>query len=240
VREESRIRTVVRERPLWSSERVSWSAIFAGVVLALAIQLLLGLLGVGIGAGAFQTGAGSNPVSGLGAGSAIWLLISSIIAMYIGGWVAGRLSGALRRQTGLLHGAVVWGFTTLAALYLLTSAAGSLISGTAGALGGIASTGSQMAAQLPELSDQIRQELRERGIDLESLEARVQERQSQQAAEQESPGAGGRIATGVSKAGIMAFLGLLTGLTAAAWGGANGVPRNLLAEESAPPSERIA
>ena len=43
--------------------RISWSAIFAGVVVAVAIQLVLSMLGVGIGLGLVDPGTGSTPAS---------------------------------------------------------------------------------------------------------------------------------------------------------------------------------
>lgn len=41
--------------------RISWAAIFGGVILIVAIQLLLSLLGAGIGLGTVDTNAGSTP-----------------------------------------------------------------------------------------------------------------------------------------------------------------------------------
>jgi hypothetical protein len=40
--------------------RISWAAIFGGVILIVAIQLLLSLLGAGIGLGTVDTNAGST------------------------------------------------------------------------------------------------------------------------------------------------------------------------------------
>ena len=41
--------------------RVSWGAIFGGVILVVAVQLLLSLLGAGIGLGTVNVTAGSTP-----------------------------------------------------------------------------------------------------------------------------------------------------------------------------------
>src|SRR4051812_21300675 len=123
-----------RNRLLGAFDAVSWGAVFAGVVLALAIQLMLSVLGVGIGASTVHPQTERSALSGLGIGGAIWLFVSSIIAMYIGGWIAGRFSTGTRRSTGALHGAATWAVTVMVAIYLLTSAAGGLISGTASLL----------------------------------------------------------------------------------------------------------
>jgi hypothetical protein len=41
--------------------RISWAVIFGGVVLVVAVQLLLSLLGAGIGLGTVNTNLGSTP-----------------------------------------------------------------------------------------------------------------------------------------------------------------------------------
>lgn len=49
------------ERRLMMAKRISWGAIFAGVIIAMAVQFLLSLLGAGIGmstADAARTGFG--------------------------------------------------------------------------------------------------------------------------------------------------------------------------------------
>lgn len=237
MREESRLNVGPWSRSLLGVDRVSWGAIFAGVILALVIQLMLGLLGVGIGAATVDPRTEQSPLSGLGAGSAIWLVISTIIAMFIGGWTAGRLSGVVSQLSGVLHGAVVWGLATLVALYFLTSTAGGLISGAANLLGGVVSTGSQVAAQSPGLSDEIREQLRQRGIDIDSLEARAQDERTQAQAAEKARQAGSTIAGGISRAGIFGFFAMLIGLASALWGAAIGVPREPTATV---PTERAA
>ena len=58
--------------------RVSWGALFGGVVLALALQLILSLLGAGIGFGTVNVAAGSTPsASSFGIGAGIWWVVSS-------------------------------------------------------------------------------------------------------------------------------------------------------------------
>ena len=52
-------------------KRVSWSAVFAGVLVAIVTQMLLSLLGFGIGLGTIDAVEEKNPAAGLGIGSAI-------------------------------------------------------------------------------------------------------------------------------------------------------------------------
>ena len=120
--------------------RISWAAIFGGVILALAIQLVLSLLGAGIGLGTVSTNAGDTPsASSLGIGAGIWWIISSCLAIAAGGYVAAWLAGIEIRFDGVLHGLITWGITTLVTFWLLSSAIGGIIGGGFSALGTVTS-----------------------------------------------------------------------------------------------------
>ena len=120
--------------------RISWGAIFGGVILVVALQLLLSLLGAGIGLDTVNTNAGTTPdASSLGIGAGAWWVVSSIIALAFGGYAAAWLAGIELRWDGVLHGLITWGIASLLTVYLLTSAIGGIIGGGASALGGLAS-----------------------------------------------------------------------------------------------------
>ena len=120
--------------------RISWAAIFGGVILVVAVQLLLSLLGAGFGLGTVNTNAGSTPTATtLGIGAGLWWVISSCVALGVGGFVAAWLAGIEIRFDGVLHGLVTWGIATLLTLWLLTSAIGGIISGGFSALSSVAS-----------------------------------------------------------------------------------------------------
>ena len=120
--------------------RISWAAIFGGVILIVVVQLLLSTLGAGIGLGTVNVNAGTTPdASSLGIGAGIWWVISSCIALFFGGYVAAWLAGIEIRFDGVLHGLVTWGIATLLTIYLLTSAIGGIIGGGFSALGGATS-----------------------------------------------------------------------------------------------------
>lgn len=159
--------------------KVSWGAIFAGVVVALVTQVLLSMLGVGVGIATLDPGTTDNPAaSTFSIGAGIWYVVSGIVASYIGGYIAARMSGKTLATTGALHGLTTWAFTTLLVLYLLTSTVGSLIggafSGVASAVGGVGQTVAQTAA--PALAnsnplDAIEGEVRATGTDPDALQA---------------------------------------------------------------------
>jgi hypothetical protein len=117
---------------------VSWGSILAGVTAAIAVQLLLNLLGIGFGAATINPQQG-QPGQGLAVGAVIWFVISSIISLFVGGWIAGRLAGTPNQKEGALHGFVTWALASLALFYLLSTAVGGLLGGAASVLGQTAS-----------------------------------------------------------------------------------------------------
>ena len=77
--------------------RISWSAVLAGVVVALVTQLILNMIGVGIGAATLDPATGDNPEAAtFSIGAAIWWTVSGILAAFAGGYAAGRLAGKPR------------------------------------------------------------------------------------------------------------------------------------------------
>ena len=120
--------------------RISWAAIFGGVILIVAVQILLSLLGAGIGFGTVDVKAGTTPdANSLGIGAGLWWIVSSLIALAFGGYVAAWLAGIESRWDGMLHGLIAWGIATLLTLYLLTSAVGGILGGGFSALGSVVS-----------------------------------------------------------------------------------------------------
>ncbi|MDR6669998.1 uncharacterized membrane protein (DUF485 family) [Rhizobium sp. 1399] len=120
--------------------KISWGAVFAGVVLALAAQFLLNLLGVGIGAAVLDPVRSDNPAaSTFSIIGGLWFVVAGIIAAFIGAYVASRLSGRPSQSTGGFHGITSWAVTTLVILYLLTTSVGALVGGAFSGLSGVVS-----------------------------------------------------------------------------------------------------
>lgn len=118
--------------------KISWGAVFAGVALALAVQFLLNLLGVGIGAAVIDPATTDNPnPSTFSIAGGLWFVVSGIVAAFIGGYVASRVSGRPSTTTGSYHGLTSWAVTTLIVLYLLTTSVGALVGGAFSGLSSI-------------------------------------------------------------------------------------------------------
>jgi len=141
---------------------IAWGAVLAGVVVALVTQLLLNMLGLGIGIATLDPGTGDNPsATSLSIGAGIWWTLSGVLASLVGGYAAGRLSGRPKEATAAWHGLTAWAFTTLVIFYLLSSTVGGVLGGVyntvSGALSGVgrtaASTMSVAAPALAQVSD---------------------------------------------------------------------------------------
>jgi hypothetical protein len=110
--------------------RVSWGAIFAGAAIATAVMVLLGLLGVAIGATISDPVSGDTPsAKAFGIGAGLWWIVSGILALLAGGWAAARMAGLRRKGEGPLHGLVTWAVTTIGLVVLMSSAIGAIASG---------------------------------------------------------------------------------------------------------------
>ncbi len=170
----------LRDPLLGNWGHASWRAIFAGVAIALTVQILLSMLGTGIGMSTIdllQTdGTPSAQAFSLGAG--LWWAVSFFLSLAIGGAVAGHFAGSIHRVDGMLHGLVTWAVVTLLGVYLVTSAVGSIVSG-AGNLAGAAfkTVGAGAVAAAPALAkggEQLGQQLNDSAISWDSVKNQVQ------------------------------------------------------------------
>lgn len=135
--------------------RTSWGAVIAGAIIALMITLLLTLLFGGIGLNTFNPDTSADPV-GNGTGSILAVIITNLVALFIGGLITGRLAGSPRRSDSIIHGLLTWSVLTLATIYLLSSALGSLIGGVSSLIGSTVSTVTQGAtAAAPAAADAL-------------------------------------------------------------------------------------
>jgi len=110
--------------------RISWSAVFAGVLATIMISALFNLLGIALGLATYEPDV--DVVAGIGKGEIIWLALSNLVAMFIGSWFAGRLSGIANGFEGAVHGFAVWSAGTLLMMLLIVTSVGGIVSGTAG------------------------------------------------------------------------------------------------------------
>ena len=135
----------VREWNIGKS-RIRWSAVLAGFVVGVTVQMVLTLLGLAIGAWSVNL-HDAQPAQGTPLGTGVWTALSMLISAFAGGYVTSRLSGAPLRSDGMYHALVVWGVTWLVFTWLTTTAMAMMIGGLFSAFGsGLQSIG-QAAGQ---------------------------------------------------------------------------------------------
>jgi hypothetical protein len=84
-----------------------WSAVWAGTLAALAVGLIIGLIGFAVGAHQlsaprFETWKNVRLVS------SIFNVAGAFFAFVVGGWIAARLAGVRSAESAMLHGGLVW------------------------------------------------------------------------------------------------------------------------------------
>ena len=155
--------------------RISWGAVLAGTLIALMILLLINLLGLGLGLESINPATEADPLAGVGTGLSITVIIANLLALFFGGWAAGRLAGNPRTTEGVLHGILVWGLLTLLTFWLLTTAAGRLVSGAASAVGqGLSLVGQGVSAVAPDAAAAVENALSAQGVSLQSVRQEAQ------------------------------------------------------------------
>ncbi|QLE02837.1 hypothetical protein HX109_15150 [Galbibacter sp. BG1] len=140
--------------------RISWGAVISGALTTIAIMFLFNLLGIGIGFASIDPLQESEPLEGLGIGTAIWWIVSNLLALFAGGWVAGRMAGYPSPIDGALHGFIAWTVYALVSVIFVGSAVGSAISGVASATSQIFGGGDtkEVVVNLKKLQNQNKKE----------------------------------------------------------------------------------
>lgn len=167
--------TGLRPRGEVTGFRLSWGAVFAGLITAIVLQIVLTVLGLAIGFSAWDPGEGLGAV---GTGAWIWAILSALASLFVGGIVTGRLAGILTRPDGALHGLLMWGLSLIVGLWLVGSGAGfvlgtafdvigSTVASAAGAtVSGVVDIGASAAgrADAQGVQSEIESILRETGV----------------------------------------------------------------------------
>ena len=118
--------------------KVSWGGVFAGVLVAMGVSMLLASLGVAIGVSAVDPGE-TDP-GAIGIGAAVWGALQLLIALFVGGMVATRVGAIIDRTTGFFEGVLLWVVSLILMAYLAGSGIASVARGAFTLLGGATQT----------------------------------------------------------------------------------------------------
>ena len=118
------VRTVrTRRFFLFSREGLDWGAVWGGLLTTIGLFVLLSVLATAIGI----TAADDTALSGEEA-SRIGGVVSAVLALlafFVGGYVAGRMSDATDHESGALNGFLVWALALVLILILAAFGAGA-------------------------------------------------------------------------------------------------------------------
>ncbi len=103
--------------PRFNLEKVSWGAIWAGVMVTIGMEALFLAFGIFIAA----------LIGGSTIWTYIWYLVTMAVSFYAGASTAARLSDVVSRDIRVLHGLATWGLATLATVLI-----GGVVVGIAG------------------------------------------------------------------------------------------------------------
>jgi hypothetical protein len=111
---------------------VSWPAIVAGAVIAIAVSLVLFTLGSGLGAAAASPWGGGPSPTTFTVVTGIWLIVTQWLSSAVGGYLTGRLrtkwAGTHTHEVffrDTAHGFLTWALATVIVAALAVAAASS-------------------------------------------------------------------------------------------------------------------
>lgn len=91
---------------------------------------MLAILGLGLGLGAVAVVSGADAeIDTITLAVGLWWSVGAIVALFLGGWVAGKVAGPPFTPHGILLGALVWAIVTLGSFYLSTTALSTVLGG---------------------------------------------------------------------------------------------------------------
>lgn len=85
--------------------RISWSAVIAGAVFAIAVNMVFTMFFAAIGLSLTETDVRSNAI---GVGALIAVLCGMLISLFIGGWVTAQLTAGETERESILYGILTW------------------------------------------------------------------------------------------------------------------------------------
>lgn len=201
---------------LLPERRIAWGAISSGVAVAIAAQFTLNLLGAGIGfAAADPVTDDAGSVKAIGIGAGLWWLLSGLVAMFLGGWVAGRQAPASHPHAGAFHGLITWAATTIVGLLLIGVFTGALMGGA------LSLVNARVNASFPSFSMQQDRGTESRGTAEASLNRANPENMSPGERRDLAENAANALAT----ASMWAAFALLLGAAVSIWGGSRGMKK---------------
>jgi len=156
--------------------RVSWGAIAAGAMVALAVYFLFSLLGLALSIEVAVRGTNAS----LGTGAIIYSIVTLLLAMFFGGWTTSRLAVGESKLEAVLYGVILWGLLFSGMLWLVSAGVrtgfGAVVGVATGATGVAQQATASGSSPAPASGSEVVENLRKAGVEIDEQQAgRVQE-----------------------------------------------------------------
>jgi hypothetical protein len=99
---------------VFDTPSLSFKAVFAGWFIATGIAALLYIAGLALGFSSFNAWDVAGSAKGIGIGTAIWMVLTWVAALFLGGMFASWFDGRNDDTVGAVHGLTVWGVSMVA------------------------------------------------------------------------------------------------------------------------------
>jgi len=191
--------------------RISWAAIIAGSMLALAGALLLTLLGSAVGLSVHDNVSGRS----LAVGAVVWAILVTAGSLFFGGFVASQMTTGENKVEGVLYGVLVWAVTFGVLIWLAAQGVKSGFS----AMVGMANAGNNAAATNGLTWIDMARNAGVPESEIDRMRATVPDAAARARDAANDPNARQEIADNATRAAWYSFLGTLIAMAAAAVGG---------------------
>ena len=191
--------------------RISWAAVVAGSLLALATFFLLNLLGSAIGLSINDNVTGRS----LAIGAVVWAVLATSAALFLGGFIASQLTTGENKVEGILYGLLTWGLVFGMLMFLAAQASRAGLT----AMVGMANTANSTAAANGTTWEEL---ARNSGVpqnEIDRMRSTVPNATARANDAANNPETRQQIADNATKAAWYSFLGTLISMIAAALGG---------------------
>lgn len=180
--EESRVSAIPRRRytdrfaPEFATTgfrvgRISWGSVFAGVFIALAVQITLVMLPISFGMVFLGPESPGSP-GAISWTTAIMHILTMAISLFLGAYIASKLSNVPKRSTGMLHGLTVWSLAVLFNVFLIGQLFSGVTTGVTNAVRGLSGMDVNFSF-MDTLPQGLRNELNQLNLDLTDLRTEI-------------------------------------------------------------------
>jgi len=134
--------------------RVQVGPIIAGILTAIAVMIILTVLGLAVGSSALKP---RDVGQAVGTGAAIWGIVSAIIAFFLGGWVAAKTAAVAGSGSGLINGLMVGAALLVIVLWLTGTGVSNILGSISSNIGDITNLAKSQGGSVQQAQQQAQQ-----------------------------------------------------------------------------------